>query len=37
MSAFQILCCEFIDIDLPRNRKYALLKQMRDLLRAGLD
>lgn len=37
MSAFQILCCEFIDIDLPRDRKRALLKQMRDMLRAGME
>lgn len=35
MSAFQTLCCEFLDIDIPRARKRALLRQMRDLLRAG--
>jgi hypothetical protein len=37
MSSFQLLCCEFLDIDLPRDRKRALLRQMRDLLLQGLE
>jgi hypothetical protein len=35
MSTFELLCCEFLDITLPRSRKRTLLKQMKELLLRG--